>query len=114
MRHNPPRNRGEHHERSDRHRIRRPHADPFFDKPETITYNRFFQHSMAFLEKHDMLKDIVMTFGVSSSLYVATNAYGLKQGSFVSSAAWQCIGFETGAAAGAQLGRKYKARRVPF
>ena len=27
MRHNPPRNRGEHHERSDRHRIRRPHAD---------------------------------------------------------------------------------------
>ncbi len=74
------------------------------DQPEVITYNRFFQHSMKFLQDHDMLKDIVMTFGVSSSMYVASNAYGLSQGSFVSSAAWQYIGFETGAASGAQLG----------
>ena len=87
--------------------------DPVYkDKPQQLTYNRFFQHSMKFLDDHDMLKDIVMTYGVSSSMYVATNAYGLKQGSFVSSAAWQCIGFETGAAAGAQLGSGKRAWTV--
>ncbi len=87
--------------------------DPVYkDKPHLLTYNRFFQHSMKFLHDHDMLKDIVMTYGVSSSMYVATNAYGLKQGSFVSSAAWQCIGFETGAAAGAQLGSGKRAWTV--
>ncbi len=81
-------------------------------KPNLLTYNRFFQHSMKFLRDHDMLKDIVMTYGVSSAMYVATNAYGLKQGSFVSSAAWQCIGFETGAASGAQLGSGKRAWTV--
>jgi len=87
--------------------------DPVYkDKPQLLTYNRFFQHSMKFLHDHDMLKDIVMTYGVSSSMYVATNAYGLKQGSFVSSAAWQCIGFETGAASGAQLGSGKRAWTV--
>jgi indolepyruvate decarboxylase len=87
--------------------------DPVYkDKPQQLTYNRFFQHSMKFLHDHDMLKDIVMTYGVSSAMYVATNAYGLKQGSFVSSAAWQCIGFETGAAAGAQLGSGKRAWTV--
>jgi len=80
-------------------------SDPHWnDRPETITYNRFFQHSMKFLEDNKLLDKIVMTFGVSSSLYVATNAYGLAQNSFLGSAAWQCIGFETGAASGAQLG----------
>jgi indolepyruvate decarboxylase len=84
--------------------------DPVYrDRPELITYNRFFQHSMKFLHDSGMLQDIVMTYGVSSSLYVATNAYGLAQGSFVASAAWQCIGFETGAAAGAQLGSGKRA-----
>jgi indolepyruvate decarboxylase len=53
-----------------------------------------------------------MTFGVSSSLYVATNAYGLSQNSFIGSAAWQCIGFETGAASGAQLGSGKRAWTV--
>lgn len=87
--------------------------DPVYkDKPQQLTYNRFFQHSMKFLDDYDMLKDIVMTYGVSSAMYVATNAYGLKQGSFVSSAAWQCIGFETGAAAGAQLGSGKRAWTV--
>lgn len=80
-------------------------SDPDWnDKPQVITYNRFFQHSMKFLHDNNMLKDTVMTLGVSSSLYVATNAYGLFQNSFIGSAAWQCIGFETGAASGAQLG----------
>jgi indolepyruvate decarboxylase len=85
-------------------------SDPHWnDKPETITYNRFFQHSMKFLQDNHMLDEIVMTFGVSSSLYVATNAYGLSQNSFLGSAAWQCIGFETGAASGAQLGSGKRA-----
>ena len=88
-------------------------SDPKFnDKPEIITYNRFFQHSMKFLQDNNMLDDIVMTFGVSNSLYVATNAYGLSQNSFLGSAAWQCIGFETGAASGAQLGSGKRAWTV--
>lgn len=88
-------------------------SDPKFnDKPEIITYNRFFQHSMKFLQDNKLLDDIVMTFGVSSSLYVATNAYGLSQNSFIGSAAWQCIGFETGAASGAQLGSGKRAWTV--
>jgi indolepyruvate decarboxylase len=88
-------------------------SDPHWnDDPETITYNRFFQHSMRFLEESRMLDEVVMTFGVSSSLYVATNAHGLAQNSFLGSAAWQCIGFETGAASGAQLGSRKRAWTV--
>jgi indolepyruvate decarboxylase len=88
-------------------------SDPRWnDKPETITYNRFFQHSMKFLHDNKMLDKIVWTFGVSSALYVATNAYGLAQGSFIGSAAWQCIGFETGAASGAQFGSGKRAWTV--
>ena len=88
-------------------------SDPHWnDKPETITYNRFFQHSMKFLQDNRMLDQIVMTFGISCSLYVATNAYGLAQNSFIGSAAWQCIGFETGAASGAQLGSGKRAWTV--
>lgn len=81
-------------------------------QPEVITYNRFFQHTMKFLTDNKLLSEIVMTYGVSSSLYVATNAYGLKQNSFISSAAWQCIGFETGAAMGAQMGSGKRAWTV--
>jgi indolepyruvate decarboxylase len=88
-------------------------SDPHWnDRPETITYNRFFQHSMKFLSDNQMLDQIVMTYGVSSSLYVATNAYGLAKNSFIGSAAWQCIGFETGAASGAQLGSGKRAWTV--
>ena len=88
-------------------------SDPRWnDQPETITYNRFFQHSLKFLHDNRMLDDIVMTFGVSSALYVATNAYGLARNSFIGSAAWQCIGFETGAASGAQLGSGKRAWTV--
>jgi indolepyruvate decarboxylase len=85
-------------------------SDPHWnDQPELLTYNRFFQHAMKFLSDNGMFDQVVFTLGVSSSLYVATNAYGLTQGSFISSAAWQCIGFETGAASGAQLGSGKRA-----
>ena len=85
-------------------------SDPKYnDQPELLTYNRFFQHTMKFLADHKMFNEVVFTLGVSSSLYVATNAYGLAQNSFLSSAAWQCIGFETGAASGAQLGSGKRA-----
>lgn len=87
--------------------------DPHEDKnPHTLTYNRFFQHAMKFLQDQKLLDKIVMTYGVSSAMYVATNAYGLAQGSYISSAAWQCIGFETGAASGAQLGSGKRAWAV--
>jgi indolepyruvate decarboxylase len=85
-------------------------SDPNWNnQPELLTYNRFFQHAMKFLDDRKLLDRVVFTLGVSSSLYVATNAYGLKQNSFISSAAWQCIGFETGAASGAQLGSGKRA-----
>lgn len=85
-------------------------TDPkYADQPDILTYNRFLEHSMRFLKKQKMLDDIVMTFGVSSAMYAATNAYGLAQNSFLASAAWQCIGFETGAASGAQLGSGKRA-----
>jgi len=88
-------------------------SDPKFNnRPDVITYNRFFQHAIKFLQDNKMLDEIVWTFGVSCSLYVATNAYGLSQNSFLGSAAWQCIGFETGAAAGAQLGSGKRALSV--
>ncbi|MDA8456221.1 thiamine pyrophosphate-binding protein [Acidovorax sp. GBBC 3334] len=88
-------------------------SDPKFDaQPEVITFNRFFQHSMNFLAEAGHLDEIVMPLGVSSSMYVATNAYGMRQGSFIASAAWQCVGFETGAASGAQLGSRKRAWAV--
>jgi indolepyruvate decarboxylase len=88
-------------------------SDPKFDgQPEVITFNRFFQHSMAFLTDNGYLDRIVMPLGVSSALYVATNAHGMRQGSFIASAAWQCVGFETGAASGAQLGSGKRAWTV--
>lgn len=80
-------------------------SDPQFNnKPEVITFNRFFEHTMKFLQDQKMMNEVNLVFGVSCSLYVAANATGLKQGGFIGSAAWQCIGFETGAALGAQLG----------
>ncbi|MGK4566255.1 alpha-keto acid decarboxylase family protein [Flavobacterium sp. 3HN19-14] len=79
------------------------------DQPEVITYNRFFENASKFLENNNLLSETIMTYGVSCSLYVATNLYGLYQNSFISSTAWQCIGFETGAAMGAQLGSGKRA-----
>jgi indolepyruvate decarboxylase len=85
-------------------------SDPQWNnQPSVITYNRFFQHAMQFLKDHRLFDETVITLGVSSALYVATNAYGLAQNSFISSSAWQCVGFETGAAAGAQLGSGKRA-----
>lgn len=80
-------------------------SDPRWEcEPNVITFNRFFQHTFHHLKEQRLLDKVNLIFGVSSSLYVAANATGLKQGSFIGSAAWQCIGFETGATSGAQLG----------
>lgn len=85
-------------------------SDPKYDAdPQVITYNRFFQQAMKFVADNQLFDRIVMTYGVSSAMYVATNAYGLAQNSYIASAAWQCIGFETGAASGAQLGSGKRA-----
>lgn len=82
------------------------------DQPEVITFNRFFQQVTKFWDDNHLLPETVLTLGVSSSMYVATNIYGMSKGSFVSSAAWQIIGYETGAAAGAQLGSGKRAWTV--
>jgi indolepyruvate decarboxylase len=82
------------------------------NQPEVITFNRFFQQVTKFWDDNHLLPEIVLTLGVSSSMYVATNIYGMSKGSFVSSAAWQIIGYETGAAAGAQLGSGKRAWTV--
>ncbi|MBN8684217.1 MAG: alpha-keto acid decarboxylase family protein [Chitinophagales bacterium] len=88
-------------------------SDPRWNgQPEVITFNRFFQQLTKFWNDNNLMKDSVLTLGVSSSMYVATNIYGMAQGSFVSSAAWQIIGYETGAAAGAQLGSGKRAWTV--
>ncbi|MCP9769881.1 alpha-keto acid decarboxylase family protein [Lacihabitans sp. LS3-19] len=88
-------------------------SDPKYkENDETITYNRFFEQTTAFLKKNKMLDEIIMTYGVSSAMYVATNIYGMSQNTYISSAAWQCIGFETGAASGAQLGSRKQAWTV--
>lgn len=79
------------------------------DQPAVITYNRFLQQIVKFLADNKLYNDIVITLGISSSLYVATNIWGMAQNSFLCSAAWQCIGFETGAASGAQLGSGKRA-----
>ncbi|MEO1258893.1 MAG: thiamine pyrophosphate-binding protein [Bacteroidota bacterium] len=85
--------------------------DPKYAKDkDVLTYNRFFQHSMAFLHKHKMMDDIIMNFGISSAMYAGTNVFGLSQNSFIASAAWQCIGFGTGVALGVQLGSDNKKR----
>ena len=73
-------------------------------KPGILTFNRFFEHMMSFVNHRNLLPEIVMNFGVSSSLYVGTNMNGLSKNSFIASAAWQCIGFETGVTAGVALG----------
>ena len=85
-------------------------SDPKFEKEaETITFNRFHEHMFNFIQENELFDKLRLTYGVSCSMYVATNAYGLKQGSFISSAVWQCVGFGTGAVLGAQLGSKQRA-----
>jgi len=66
---------------------------------KTMTFNRFFDKLTNTLN----LSESVLTFGVSTGLYVSSSAYNLPQNSFIASAVWQCTGFETGAALGAQL-----------
>ncbi len=88
-------------------------SDPRWNnQPEVITFNRFFQHLVKFWDDNKLMKESVLTLGVSSSMYVATNINGMSKNSFISSAAWQIIGYETGAAAGAQLGSKKRAWTV--
>lgn len=81
-------------------------SDPKFDTAkyaESLTYNRFFEENMKFLTDNDLLGKIRMNFGISCGMYVGTNVFGLSQNSFIASAAWQCIGFETGVTSGVQI-----------
>lgn len=83
----------------------RENLDPKFkDQTSVLTYNRFFERTMHFLHQEKLLKATVMAYGVSCGMYVGTNAMGMARGSFISSAAWQCVGYGTGATSGAQIG----------
>lgn len=83
----------------------RENLDPKYrDNPNELTYNRFFERTMHFLHENDLLKETVMAYGVSCGMYVGTNAMGMSRGSFIASAAWQCVGYGTGATSGAQIG----------
>lgn len=59
---------------------------------------------MHFLHQENLLGNTVMAYGVSCGMYVGTNATGMARASFISSAAWQCVGYGTGATSGAQIG----------
>jgi len=83
-------------------------SDPNYNNnPNAITFNRFFDKFMGIITPK--LDSTILTFGVSMAFYVSTSAYDLRQDSYIASAAWQCTGFETGAALGAQLASHKRA-----
>ena len=85
-------------------------SDPKFKhEKDVLTYNRFFDRLMKFADENKLLPETIMNFGVSCGMYVGTNMNGLSQNGFIASAAWQCIGFETGVASGVALGSGKRA-----
>lgn len=78
------------------------------DEPEEagggLTYNKFYRQLTGFLKDENLLDEIVLVLGESTSLYVFGNAFGLPRNSFVANAAWGSLGHETGCALGVALG----------
>jgi indolepyruvate decarboxylase len=71
---------------------------------DPLTYNRFYEALTGFLASEDLLEEIVLVLGESTSLYVFGNLFGLPRDSFVAEAAWGSLGHETGCALGVALG----------
>jgi indolepyruvate decarboxylase len=69
-----------------------------------LSYNRFFHQLSVFLKREQMLDQIALVLGESTSLYVFGNLFGLPRNSFVAQAAWGSLGHETGCALGVALG----------
>jgi indolepyruvate decarboxylase len=70
---------------------------------DSLTYNIFYHELSAHLKKENLLDDVVLVLGESTSLYVFGNLFGLPRNSFVAQAAWGSLGHETGCALGVAL-----------
>lgn len=77
---------------------------PKFKNSDQLTYNIFFDVLMDFIRKEEMLSEIELILGESTSLYVAGNIMGMPENSFVGQAAWGSLGHETGCALGVAQG----------
>jgi indolepyruvate decarboxylase len=79
--------------------------EPYASHPaDALSYNIFFHELSAFVRQADLLNEIALILGESTSLYVFGNLFGLPQDSFVAQAAWGSLGHETGCALGVALG----------
>lgn len=70
---------------------------------DALSYNSFFDALSSFLKREQLLEQIALILGESTSLYVFGNLFGLPQDSFVAQAAWGSLGHETGCALGVAL-----------
>lgn len=78
---------------------------PVEAKPDDgLTYNVFYFELSAFLKDEQLLDDVALVLGESTSLYVFGNLFGLPRDSFVAQAAWGSLGHETGCGLGVALG----------
>src|SRR5207302_2897226 len=82
----------------------KPDAPPRIAPGDALSYNIFYHELSAYLKQEQLLDDIVLVLGESTSLYVFGNLFGLPRNSFVAQAAWGSLGHETGCALGVALG----------
>lgn len=87
-----------------------PLPPPEIGPETTLTYNVFFHELSGFLKREELLDQMTLVLGESTSLYVFGNLFGLPRDSFVAEAAWGSLGHETGCALGVALG----SGRRPF
>ncbi len=71
---------------------------------DPLTYNVFYAELSGYLRANELLGEVVLVLGESTSLYVFGNLFGLPRDSFVAQAAWGSLGHETGSALGVALG----------
>ena len=77
---------------------------PPVTKPQdALSYNIFYEELSGFLKKENLLGDISLILGESTSLYVFGNLFGMPRDSFVAQAVWGSLGHETGCALGISL-----------
>lgn len=71
---------------------------------DSLSYTSFYEELTKFLRRGNLLNDISLILGESTSLYVFGNLFGMPPNSFVAQAAWGSLGHETGCALGVELG----------
>jgi indolepyruvate decarboxylase len=81
----------------------KPETAPRVKAGDSLTYNIFYHELSAHLKREELLGDVVLVLGESTSLYVFGNLFGLPRNSFVAQAAWGSLGHETGCALGVAL-----------